>query len=54
MIVWAVVGHALAWVVVQIGSVNLDPTIVAGLLLLSPIITVLVAPYSSCETISML
>lgn len=33
---------------------NLDPTIVAGLLLLSPITTVLVAPYTSGETISLL
>lgn len=54
MIALAVIGHALAWVFVQIGSVNLDPTIVAGLLLLSPITTVLVAPYTSGETISIL
>ena len=54
MLVLAVVGHAMAWVFVQIGSVNLDPTIVAGLLLLSPITTVLVAPYTSGETTSTL
>lgn len=54
MVVLAVVGHAMAWVFIQIGSVNLDPTIVAGLLLLSPITTVLVAPFTSGETISLL
>lgn len=54
MIALAVIGHAMAWVFVQIGSVNLDPTIVAGLLLLSPITTVLVAPYTSGETVSTL
>lgn len=54
MIALAVVGHAMAWVFVQIGSVNLDPTIVAGLLLLSPITTVLVSPYTSGESITML
>ncbi len=54
MLALAVIGHAMAWVFVQIGSVNLDSTIVAGLLLLSPIITVLVAPYTSGETISLL
>ncbi|WP_019673225.1 DMT family transporter [Psychrobacter lutiphocae] len=54
MVLLAVVGHAMAWVFVQIGSVNLDPTVVAGLLLLSPITTVLVAPYTSGESISVL
>ncbi|MBX3051947.1 MAG: DMT family transporter [Caldilineaceae bacterium] len=54
MLALAVIGHAMAWVFVQIGSVNLDSTIVAGLLLLSPITTVLVAPYTSGETISVL
>lgn len=54
MILLAVVGHSIAWVFVQIGSVNLDPTIVAGLLLLSPITTVLVSPYTSGESVSML
>ena len=54
MVVLAVIGHAMAWVFVQIGSVNLEPTIVAGLLLLSPITTVLVSPYTSGESISML
>lgn len=40
MIVLGVVGQAMAWTFVQYGSVRLDSTIVAGLLLLSPISTV--------------
>lgn len=40
MIVLAVAGQAIAWTFVQYGSVRLDPTVVAGLLLLSPIATV--------------
>ncbi len=40
MIVLAVVGQAMAWTFVQYGSVRIDTTIVAGLLLLSPIATV--------------
>lgn len=45
MIVLAVVGQAIAWTFVQYGSVRIDTTIVAGLLLLSPISTVaIIAP----------
>ncbi|WP_432362063.1 DMT family transporter [Sporosarcina sp. UB5] len=40
MIVLASLGQAIAWTFVQYGAVRLDPTIVAGLLLLSPISTV--------------
>jgi drug/metabolite transporter (DMT)-like permease len=50
----AIVGHALAWVFVQIGSVNMHPTTVAGLLLLSPILTVIVAGFTHGEKASML
>ncbi|WP_340699730.1 DMT family transporter [Vibrio harveyi] len=54
IVILGVVGHAVAWVFVQIGSVNLDPTVVAGLLLLSPITTVLVAPFTSGESVTLL
>ena len=40
MLELAVVGQALAWTFVQYGSVRMDTTVVAGLLLLSPIATV--------------
>ncbi len=40
MIVLASLGQAVAWTFVQYGAVRLNPTIVAGLLLLSPISTV--------------
>ncbi|WP_432362695.1 DMT family transporter [Sporosarcina sp. UB5] len=40
MLVLAIAGQAMAWTFVQYGSVRLNPTIVAGLLLLSPISTV--------------
>lgn len=40
MIVLATLGQAVAWTFVQYGSVRLNSTIVAGLLLLSPISTV--------------
>lgn len=40
MIVLGVAGQAIAWTFVQYGSVKLDSTIVAGLLLLSPVSTV--------------
>ncbi|MCP2005173.1 UNVERIFIED_ORG: drug/metabolite transporter (DMT)-like permease [Buttiauxella agrestis ATCC 33320] len=40
MLVLGVVGQAMAWTFVQYGSVRLNSTIVAGLLLLSPISTV--------------
>ena len=53
MIVLAVLGQAVAWTFVQIGSVRLDTTIVAGLLLLSPIATVaLIAPIMFGESLS--
>jgi drug/metabolite transporter (DMT)-like permease len=45
MIVLAILGQAIAWTFVQYGSVRLDTTIVAGLLLLSPVATVaIIAP----------
>lgn len=45
MIVLAILGQAVAWTFVQYGSVRLDTTIVAGLLLLSPVATVaIIAP----------
>lgn len=40
MLVLAIAGQAMAWTFVQYGSVRLNSTIVAGLLLLSPISTV--------------
>jgi len=40
MLVLATLGQAVAWTFVQYGSVRLDTTIVAGLLLLSPVSTV--------------
>ncbi|WP_432362066.1 DMT family transporter [Sporosarcina sp. UB5] len=40
MIVLASIGQAVAWTFIQYGAIRLDPTIVAGLLLLSPISTV--------------
>ncbi|AOV07322.1 DMT family transporter [Sporosarcina ureilytica] len=40
MLVLATLGQAIAWTFVQYGAVRLNPTIVAGLLLLSPISTV--------------
>lgn len=40
MIILATLGHAVAWTFVQYGAVRLNSTIVAGLLLLSPIATV--------------
>ena len=40
MVVLGVLGQAIAWTFVQYGSVRLNSTIVAGLLLLSPISTV--------------
>lgn len=55
MLVLAVVGQAIAWTFVQIGSVRLDTTIVAGLLLLSPISTVgIIAPLLFGESLSFL
>lgn len=49
IIALAVVGHAMAWVFVQIGSVNMEPTVVAGLLLLSPVTTVVAATWTHNE-----
>ena len=40
MIVLASVGQAMVWTFIQYGSVRLNPTVVAGMLLLSPIATV--------------
>lgn len=40
MIVLASIGQAVCWTFIQYGSVRLNPTIVAGMLLLSPIATV--------------
>lgn len=55
MIVLAVVGQAIAWTFVQYGSVRIDTTIVAGLLLLSPISTVaIIAPILFSEIPSFL
>lgn len=52
MIMLIVLGQAAAWTFVQIGSVNMDPTLCAGLLLLSPVTTVLVSPIIVGERIS--
>lgn len=55
MLVLAVAGQAMAWTFVQFGSVRLDPTIVAGLLLLSPVSTVaIIAPIMFNEVPSFL
>lgn len=43
MVVLAITAQALVWTLIQYGSVHLDPTITAGLLLLSPIFTVFTA-----------
>lgn len=43
MIMLAVLGQFIAWLFVQIGSVNMDPTLSAGLLLLSPVSTIFIA-----------
>lgn len=45
-----IIGHAMAWVFVQIGAVNMHPTTVAGLLILSPVTTVIVASFTHGET----
>ncbi len=54
IIALGIIGHAMAWVFVQIGSVNMHPTTVAGLLLLSPVTTVIVAGFTHGETATML
>lgn len=53
MILLAVLGQFIAWTFVQIGSVNMDPTLSAGLLLLSPVSTIFIAAavYSEIPTI---
>lgn len=43
MILLAVLGQFAAWILVQIGSVNMDATHSAGLLLLSPVSTIFIA-----------
>lgn len=40
MIVLATIGQALTWTFIQYGSVRLEPSIVAGFILLSPVATV--------------
>lgn len=45
MIILAVTAQAMAWLFVQYGSVHMDPTMTAGLLLLSPIATVFISPF---------
>lgn len=50
MIMLAIFGQAIAWTFIQYGSVRLNPTVVAGLLLLSPIATVsIIAPIMFSE-----
>ena len=43
LIMLIVLGQALAWTMVQYGSVWLDPTLSAGILLLSPVTSVIIA-----------
>lgn len=43
LICLAILGQALAWLFVQYGSVWLDPTLSAGILLLSPVTSVIIA-----------
>ncbi|HRA31833.1 MAG TPA: DMT family transporter [Thermomicrobiales bacterium] len=54
MIILATAGQAMAWTFVQYGSVRMDPTIVAGLLLLSPVSTVFIAGFMFGEVPSSL
>jgi drug/metabolite transporter (DMT)-like permease len=55
IVVLAVLGQAMAWTFVQYGSVRLDTTVVAGLLLLSPVATVaVIAPLLFGEVPSLL
>ncbi|MDY5133163.1 DMT family transporter [Actinotignum urinale] len=49
IIALGVLGQAMAWTFVQYGSVVLDPTVSAGLLLLSPVTTVLITPFIQGE-----
>ena len=43
LIILIVIGQAAAWTMVQYGSVWLDPTLSAGILLLSPVTSVIIA-----------
>ncbi len=43
LIILIVIGQAAAWTMVQFGSVWLDPTLSAGILLLSPVTSVIIA-----------
>lgn len=55
ILVLAVAGQAMAWTFVQYGSVRMNPTVVAGLLLLSPVLTVtIIAPILFAEVPSFL
>ena len=54
MIVLAITAQAMAWLFVQYGSVHMDPTMTAGLLLLSPIATVFISPFILGENPSVL
>lgn len=49
IIALAIVGHSMAWVFIQIGSVNMSPATAAALLLLSPVTTVIVARWTHNE-----
>ncbi|CBG39360.1 DMT family transporter [Helicobacter mustelae] len=55
MLVECVLGQACAWTFAQYGSVKLNPTLGAGLLILSPVATVaIIAPFLFGETLSVL
>lgn len=54
MIILGVTAQAMAWLFVQYGSVRMDPTMTAGLLLLSPVTTVFIAPITNNERLTLL
>lgn len=55
IVVLAIAGQAIAWTFVQYGSVRMNPTVVSGLLLLSPVLTVaVIAPILFAEVPSVL
>ncbi|AFI06568.1 DMT family transporter [Helicobacter cetorum] len=55
MFIECVLGQACAWTFAQYGSVKLNPTLGAGLLILSPVATVaIIAPFLFGETLSAL
>lgn len=54
LIILIILGQALAWTMVQYGSVWLDPTLGAGILLLSPVTSVIIAGPLFAEWPSML